>query len=32
MMFNLGKYIALTEDEYKAELAARRAKTGRTTN
>ena len=32
MMFNLGKYISLTEDEYKAELAARRAKTGRTTN
>ena len=32
MMFNLGKYIALTEDEYKAELAARRTKRTRTTN
>jgi hypothetical protein len=32
MMFNLGKYIALTEDEYKAELAARRSKRTRTTN
>jgi hypothetical protein len=32
MMFNLGKYISLTDDEYKAELAARRAKTGKATN
>jgi hypothetical protein len=32
MMFNLGKYISLTEDEYKAELAARQAKRSRTTN
>jgi hypothetical protein len=26
MMFNLGKYVALTEEEYQAELAARRTK------
>jgi mono/diheme cytochrome c family protein len=32
MMFNLGKYIALTEEEYKAELAARKAKSTRSTN
>jgi mono/diheme cytochrome c family protein len=32
MMFNLGKYIPLTEDEYKAELAARKAKSARSTN
>jgi hypothetical protein len=32
MMFNLGKYIPLTEDEYKAELAARKAKGGKSTN
>ena len=32
MMFNLGKYISLTEDEYKAELAARRARRSRTSN
>ena len=31
MMFNLGKYIALTEDEYKAELASR-ARRSKTTN
>jgi hypothetical protein len=32
MMFNLGKYIALTEDEYKAELAARKDKVSKPTN
>ena len=26
MMFNLGKYIPLTEEEFKAEVAARQAK------
>ena len=31
MMFNLGKYISLTEDEYKTELAARQGRR-RTTN
>jgi len=31
MMFNLGKYIALTEDEYKAELAAPAGEDRRTT-
>jgi len=32
MMFNLGKYIELTEDEYKAEVAARQSKRQRSTN
>jgi hypothetical protein len=32
MMINIGKYISLTEEEFKAELAARKAKGGRTTN
>jgi hypothetical protein len=32
MMFNLGKYISLTEDEYKAELGARKAKGTGSTN
>jgi len=32
MMFNLGKSISLTEDEFKAELAARQAKRSKLTN
>jgi len=32
MMFNLGKYLPLTEDEFKAELAARKVKGGKATN
>ena len=32
MMFNLGKYLPLNEDEFKAELAARKAKGGKATN
>ena len=32
MMFNLGKYLPLTEDEFKAEVAARKAKGGKATN
>ncbi len=32
MMFNLGKYISLSEAEFKAEVAARKAKSGNSTN
>jgi hypothetical protein len=32
MMFNLGKYISLTEEEFKAELAARKARGDKSTN
>jgi hypothetical protein len=32
MMFNLGKYISLTEEQYKAELAARQGRRSKTTN
>ena len=32
MMFDLGKYIALTEEEFQAEVAARQAKRSKSTN